>query len=335
MSKKVIVDAGHGGNDPGASANNIIEKDYTLKISKYMNDRLRELGVDSFLTRDSDETLSENNRVKRIKSLTDLNKDVIIVSNHLNAGGGNGAEIIYALRNSDELSKKISNRFLESGQEVRKYYQRRLPSNPSKDYYYIMRDTPNAESIIVEYGFLDSSGNDVNQIKNNWKDLAEAVIHALTDYIGINYSMESNDSSTYYIVKSGDTLWGIAKKYNMSVDELKYLNNLNSNIITIGQKLIVNNFDNIYIVKKGDTLYKIANVYNTTVGDLKSSNNLTSDFLSIGQKLIIPTKNYYVVKSGDTLSEIAKKYNTTVSKIKDINNLKNDIIYVNQKLKLY
>lgn len=306
-------------------------------ISKYMKDRFDELGLTSFLTRNSDETLSESDRIKRIKSLGNLDKDVIIISNHLNAGGGDGAEIIYALRNNDNLSKKIANKFIESGQEVRKYYQRRLPSNPSKDYYYIMRDTPNAEAIIVEYGFLDSNGDDVGQIKNNWKDLAESVVHAISDYAGIPYSTTKSTSadSNLYIVKSGDSLWSIAKKFNTTVDELKKINNLSGSLITVGQKLSIKDqtSDNIYVVKKGDSLYKIANMFGLTVNEIKSANNLKSDFLAINQKLVIPS-SYYVVKSGDTLSGIAKKYNTTVNNLKNLNKLKSDMIYVNQKLKI-
>lgn len=335
MSKTIILDSGHGGNDPGASGNGIVEKNYTLDISKYMNNRFKQLGISSFLTRDSDETLSESNRVKRIKSLADLTNNVIIISNHLNAGGGDGAEIIYSLRNNDTLSKKIANKFVESGQEVRKYYQRRLPSNPSKDYYYIMRDTPDAETIIVEYGFLDSSKDDVNQIKNNWKTLAEAVVHAVSDYIGVKYTLDDSDCNNIYIVKSGDTLWGIAKKYNTTVDDIKKNNNLSSNIITVGQQLIINaNNGSYYIVKKGDSLYKIANKYGTTVNELKIINNLKTDFLSVGQKIIIPDNNYYIVKNGDTLSGIAKKLNVSVNDLKMLNNLISDKIYVNQKLKI-
>lgn len=205
-NKKVIVDAGHGGNDGGASGNNILEKDYTLKISKYISNRLNQLGIPNELTRNSDETLDQNARIKRIKNLTNLDKDVIIVSNHLNAGGGDGAEIIYALRNTDALSKLIAREFENSGQNVRKYYQRRLPSNPSKDYYYIMRDTPNAEAIIVEYGFLDSSADDVDQLKNNWQKYAEAVVKAIATYANVPYKAVTT-SENDYIVKSGDTLF--------------------------------------------------------------------------------------------------------------------------------
>ena len=84
--------------------------------------------------------------------------------------GGDGAEIIYALRNSDALSKLIAKELESSGQNVRKYYQRRLPSDTSKDYYFIHRNTGNLEPLIVEYGFIDSA-KDVNFLKENYEEL--------------------------------------------------------------------------------------------------------------------------------------------------------------------
>ena len=103
------------------------------------------------------------------------------------------------------MSKKIASEIEKTGQNVRKYYQRRLPSNPAKDYYYILRDTPNNESIIVEYGFLDSSQDDVSQIKNNWEEMAEAVVKAIAEYIGVPYSVEEKEG--YYKVQSGDRIF--------------------------------------------------------------------------------------------------------------------------------
>lgn len=131
----------------------------------------------------------------------------IILFNHNKdtSGGGDGAEIIYALRNDDTFSAKIAKELETAGQNIRKYYQRRLPSNPAKDYYYILRDTPNNETVIVEYGFADSTGDDVSQLKNNWEDLAEAVTKAIVEYAGGTYQAPSN--SNYYTVKSGDTLF--------------------------------------------------------------------------------------------------------------------------------
>ena len=336
MAKKVVIDSGHGGVDGGSSGNGILEKEYTLKISNYIKKRLDELGIENAMTRTSDELLDQSTRPKKAQSFFGKGNDVIVLSNHLNAGGGDGAEIIYALRNSDALSKLIAKELESSGQNVRKYYQRRLPSNPSKDYYYLLRDTPNNETLIVEYGFLDSTGDDVNLIKNNWEDLAEAVVKALANYIGVPYSL--NEESDYYVVKKGDSLWSIAKKYNMTVDELKSINNLKSNLLSIGQRLKIkesNDNQNIYIVKKGDTLYKIANMYGTTVDNLKALNNLKNNNLSIGQKLIVPSKNkIYIVQKGDSLWSIARKYDTTVDRIQRNNNLSTTVLQIGTKLKI-
>ena len=157
------------------------------------------------------------------------------------------------------------------GQNVRKAYQRRLPSDTSKDYYFMQRNTGNTESITVEYGFLDSKGDDVEQLKNNWKNYAEAVVRAIVNYLNLNYVPMPGDN--YYTVKSGDSLWSIAKKLDVTVDQLKNINKLTSNVLRIGQILKIPNKDileeNIYIVKNGDTLYKIAQEFNTTVEELK------------------------------------------------------------------
>lgn len=88
-NKKIVIDAGHGGSDPGTSGNGIVEKEYTLKISEYMKDRFDELGIDASMTRTSDETLDANVRPKRAQSFYGKGNDVILVSNHINAGGGN------------------------------------------------------------------------------------------------------------------------------------------------------------------------------------------------------------------------------------------------------
>ncbi len=85
--KKIVVDAGHGGEDQGASGNGIIEKDLTLKISKYMKKRFDELGIPSSLTRDSDITLNPTDRKDKVLSFYSNGDDVIVLDNHINAGG--------------------------------------------------------------------------------------------------------------------------------------------------------------------------------------------------------------------------------------------------------
>ena len=350
MAKKIVIDAGHGGEDPGTSANGIVEKDLTLKISEYLHKRFDELGIPNEMTRTSDVTLGPSERPTKAQSFYGNSNDVILLSNHINAGGGDGAEIIYSLRNSDKLSNLIAQEFAKSGQNVRKYYQRRLPSDPSKDYYYILRDTPDNESLIIEYGFADSTGDDPDLLKNNWEDLAEAVVRAVATYVGVPYSGGSSAGNTY-VVKSGDTLWSIAKKYGVSVDELKEKNNLTSNALSINQILLIPTegesseevpSDSLYYtVKAGDSLYAIANKYGMSVEELKELNNLTSNLLTIGQRLLIKkredltdsTETYTVVK-GDNLYQIALKFDTTVDALKTLNGLTNNVLSIGQVLKI-
>ena len=82
----VVIDPGHGGVDGGAVGGDILEKDYNLQISRYMYDRFRELGVPVYLTRDSDVTLNPSDRVNKVLSFFGSNPNVVVVSNHLNAG---------------------------------------------------------------------------------------------------------------------------------------------------------------------------------------------------------------------------------------------------------
>lgn len=90
MNYRIVIDPGHGGDDPGASGNGITEKNLTLDISKYMYDRLKKLGIPVTLTRTADETVDPTERVNRILDAYGNNSNVIVVSNHINAGGGDG-----------------------------------------------------------------------------------------------------------------------------------------------------------------------------------------------------------------------------------------------------
>ena len=157
-----------------------------------MYDLFRDAGVDVKMTRTSDETVSPTERVNRVLELFGNNSDVIVISNHINAGGGDGAEVVYALRNTSELSDLILNELEKKGQNIRKAYQRRLPSDTSKDYYFIHRNTGVTEPVLVEYGFLDSTGDDVNQLKNNYREYAEAVVNAVLEYKNLAPSTSSD-----------------------------------------------------------------------------------------------------------------------------------------------
>lgn len=156
-----------------------------------------------------------------------------------------------------------------------------------------------------------------------------------------------------YVVKPGDTLWGISNQYGVSVIELAELNNVDAATLKVGKVLKIpnksgNNPDNMFMYKvvKGDSLYSIAKKYGTSVEEIKKLNYLTSNNLVIGQVLRIPemyTKpedmvvpsyvNYKVVK-GDTLYSIAKKFGVSVDSIINDNSLKSNNLSIGQNLKI-
>ena len=335
MNYKIILDAAHGGNDKGISLNNMYEKEYTLLITDYIFKRLKELGINSKRIRVDDSTIDEEERIALIKEFYTPSNNVIVLSNHL-SNQNNGTEIIYALRNNNKLAEEINNQLLLDNKNVNKYYQQRDPNSLAFDYNTFIKKTAPNQTILIEY--------DISSEPNNWEEYAEAIVRALAIYTNSNYIPTENN--IYYTVVAGDSLYKIANKYGTTVNNLKILNNLSSDNLSIGQVLKIygktteSNNKNYYTVKAGDSLYKIANKFNTTVNDLKALNNLSSNILSIGQKLLLPSNqtiannNYYTVVARDSLYKIANKFNTTVNELKTLNNLSTNLLSIGQILKI-
>ena len=243
----------------------------------------------------------------------------------------------------------------KAGQNIRKAYQRRLPSDTAKDYYFMQRETGNTQAITIEYGFLDNAA-DAAQLKNNWQNYAEAVVKAVMQYLKLPYIPPVGID--VYIVQPGDTLWSIAKKLNTTVDDLKATNNLTTNLLSVGQILKIPSVEPVpippvpgeyteYVVKSGDTLYSIAKRYGISVDKLIQFNNLKTSDLSIGQILKIPTPGVtppievpsgefisYTVQPGDNLYSIAQRYNTTIDELMKTNNLTTTLLSIGQILKI-
>ncbi|MGH7885049.1 MAG: LysM peptidoglycan-binding domain-containing protein, partial [Thermodesulfobacteriota bacterium] len=154
-----------------------------------------------------------------------------------------------------------------------------------------------------------------------------------------------------YTVKKGDTLSQIAERFDVPVKNLKAVNGINSNKITVGKNLILPDHDYLpppdikktdYKVKNGDTLSSISIKFDTTINTIKSLNSFSSNILKAGDTIYVPenknlkTRNTvnYKVQNGDTLSTIANKFGVTVSTVKSLNNLSSSLIKKNQLLKI-
>lgn len=179
---KLKIDPGHGGKDPGGGTNkHFKEKDMVLKISKYQLGRFKELGINVSLTRSTDKYIDSTPRANIVKN---SGADYCI-SNHINAGGGNGAETIYSIHSDGKLATRILDELKARGQRIRRAYTKKNDSG--NDWYFMQRQTGSVETVIVEYGFADTK-EDSDRIIKNWKEYAEAVVKAFCDHVGVKYT---------------------------------------------------------------------------------------------------------------------------------------------------
>ena len=209
--------------------------------------------------------------------------------------------------------------------------------------YYIVKKGDSLWAIASKYG------TSVDELKtvNNLKSYNLSIGQLLKLPSKNNENNDVNTDEVIYTVQKGDSLWAIASKYNVSVDDIKKANNLSSNLLSIGQKLtipVIPNMNQItYTVKKGDSLWSIANANNTTVDELANLNDLATNTIYVGQVLQIPNTGnsgvempdmdtVYIVQKGDTVYSIALKYNTTPAAIMNKNNLTSNILSVGQTL---
>lgn len=341
MNYKVAINPVGGGSDTGLKSGDILEKDVSLLVSNYIKGRLDELGIENVITRTTDDNISLDERIDFIDSSLGLGDDVIVITNGLSSSVS-GVEIIYALRDSSSFARTLAQQFLNSDIDVNKYYQLRMEEDTFLDSDYIIRNTGDSESVIINYASV-SNGDDLNNFVNNYEDYGEAVVRAIAIYTKNDYVPTSKGD--YYTVKKGDSLYSIARLYDVSVADLKIANKLTSNVLSIGQVLkipdIVEKSDtSVYYVKKGDSLYGIAKSYGVSVEDIKKLNNLSNNNLSIGQELLIPglssenvpsVKVYTVVK-GDSLYKIVNLYGVSVDELKSANKLSSSVLSIGQQL---
>ena len=229
--------------------------------------------------------------------------------------------------------------------------------NPNNMFMYTVKKGDTLYSIARKYNTTAQAIINLNYLKNDNLSIGQVI------RIPETYTKEEElilPNFINYVVEKGDTLYSIARKYNVSVDTIIKDNSLTNNNLTIGQNLKIRIPQETiieecigpdymppkedipyitYTVKKGDNLYSIATKYNTSVTSITNLNNLPNNNLSIGQQLKIPqssnqSQKTYIVQRGDSLYSISKKFNTTVDSIKRKNNLISNTLMIGQKLNI-
>lgn len=208
----------------------------------------------------------------------------------------------------------------------------------------------------------------IRQISNPYKKskliIPEVLADRATEILKDLKPVLSRDKSTYYTVKSGDSLWSLAVISNSTVNTLKRINNLRSNGLYIGQKLLLPGIEykkasapalntkksnnsklQTYTVKQGDTISSISIRYNIKLDALYRENNLNGySILRIGQVIKLPgyplgeesNPRYYTVKNGDSIWLIAQKNNIPYSELLSLNNMNsNSKLKIGDQIKLY
>ncbi len=192
--KILIIDVGHGGSDPGAVGNGIVEKVANLNTALALKAEAERHGIKVFITRTTDVAMSLEARVKFANDIAKKypGAEIVFVSIHHNAGGGDRAEGIHsiyrgkgqALANTilDEMAAKL-------GQE-KKVYEKKGSDN--KDYYYVIKHT-SMDAIIVEVCFLDNKkdvqiADTVPEQKRN----GIVIAHGILKHLGIAIKTNNN-----------------------------------------------------------------------------------------------------------------------------------------------
>lgn len=139
-----------------------------------------------------------------------------------------------------------------------------------------------------------------------------------------------------HVVKSGDTLWRIAQRYNSNINQIVLLNQLdNPDILVLGQALVIPNPRSEYVIQPGDTLWTVAQQYGVSVQELADANNIANpSLIFVGQMLEIPYLSH-VVQSGEYIWAIAQRYGITANQIIQVNNISDPgLIFPGQTLRI-
>ncbi len=237
MNLKCIgIDIGHNLRCDVGAVGIRREDELNLLVGKSLIKKFREKGIKVVECLPSSASNNRDSLSKRCRA-ANYGKVDIFISIHNNAcPGGYGSECLCIKGGQqNSLSERLSKVILE---EVCKLGFRNRGVKDRRDIYVINNTTMPA--ILIECAFVDSS-RDMNDY--NTEKMAEAIFKGVCKFYGISLSGGSQggtSSPKYHVVQKGDTLWGISRKYGVSVERLVKMNNIiDKNRIYVGKKILV------------------------------------------------------------------------------------------------
>ena len=394
----VVVDPGHGGEDPGAvSKKGTKEKDIVFSIAKKLVWKLNpKAGIKAYLTRTGDYFIPLQKRI----DIADQYGADLFISIHADSSfspkvagssvyclsfkgassntarmaaskenasdfiGGVSLDhynkdlntIIFDLVQTHSLNESLTLAGLVLGEisKINKLHTKK----PQQANFVVLRSA-DIPSVLIETDFISNAGRE-KRMKTQWfqnqftNKIAAAVVTFLSgEKRSPKRSNASESGPVYHRVRRGETLSGIAQKYNTTTGSLRRLNNMKSkSVLVAGKRLKVmpgrkeparqKKQEVVYHrVRRGETLSGIAQKYNTTTGSLRRLNSMRSkSVLVAGKRLkVMPGRKeparqkkqevvYHRVRRGETLSGIAQKYNTSISSLRRLNSMRSKSVLV-------
>ncbi len=191
-----------------------------------------------------------------------------------------------ALKNNTTIGilkalNKLNSNILQVGQILKLPTIQVEEANPGDYLIYTVKKGDNLYSIANKYHISLENLINYNEQGSTLLQIGQQLL------IPVN---NKNNNYISYVIKPGDTLYNVAKRYQTTVDEIKKLNNFEQNMLKIGEIILIPSTTNYktYVVRTNDTLQGIANRFNLDINTLKKINNLEADDVVVGQILLVP-----------------------------------------------
>jgi len=334
----IVIDPGHTGGYNQGVCYGYYEGNAMLTLAKYLGERLTAMGANVIYTR----TTNAENPSLAERGAMAANADLFI-SLHSDASdnaNARGVTSFYSVRlpNTEPFATDIGTAVANvMGNQFRGSVSMYSSTSPTEDYFGVLRAAVAAgakNAFLIEHGF-HTNEMDCMLLSDDavLRRIADAEAAVIAEHLGL-----VTGCLLRYTVQPGDTLFAIARKFNITWESIAAANNIAPPyVISPGQQLAIpisgktaTSCRLVYTVRAGDSLYSIARNYGVSWETIAAENNMTSPYvIAVGERIVVPLSSgtetgcqfIYTVQSGDSLYSIAQKYGVTWEAIASANEI--------------